>query len=88
MVDDYQDLGHMGYGDEPVKDGYDTRMNQLRMVMEGDEQEIENNNLVVAGDVVVEGEEKEEVNPVQEIRRCLSLWLSMNIIDSLCDKPC
>ncbi|KAI3860154.1 hypothetical protein MKX03_037113, partial [Papaver bracteatum] len=53
---------------------------------EGDEEEVENNNLAAAGDVVVEGEDKEEVEPVQETRRCLSLWLSMNIIDSLCDR--
>ncbi|RZC56409.1 hypothetical protein C5167_015265 [Papaver somniferum] len=51
-----------------------------------DEEEVEINNLAAGGDVVVEGEEKEEVEPVQEMGRCLSLWLSMNIINSLCDR--
>ncbi|KAI3981431.1 hypothetical protein MKX01_028081 [Papaver californicum] len=58
MADDDNDMGDMGYEDEPVED-----------VMEGEEEEVENNNEDEAADhVVIEGEEKEEAEPVKKDR--------------------
>ncbi|MCL7031249.1 hypothetical protein MKW94_018109 [Papaver nudicaule] len=58
MADDDHDMGDMGYEDEPVED-----------IMEGEEEEVENNNEDEAAEHVVEGEEKEEAEPVERARK-------------------
>ncbi|KAI3873046.1 hypothetical protein MKX03_018667 [Papaver bracteatum] len=59
MADDDNDMGDMGYEDEPVED-----------IMEGEEEEVENNNEDESAEqVVLEGEEKEEAEPVKKDRK-------------------